>query len=151
MVIGIFFPGVKLSDGSGGLCFTPIKEIPEAVCCPSSARAMPFPGTSAGRPAREFLRNIPHTPPLKKAIGIAILNALSESCRKRRPDPAYTCERGRDALDAVALPGDAYVVVAGALVPVIRRLMARHRPFGILELDLRTLKPDELPFAIAPG
>ncbi|NMA10201.1 MAG: DUF4213 domain-containing protein, partial [Methanomicrobiales archaeon] len=36
VVIGIFFTGVKLSDGSGGLCFTPIKEIPEAVCCPSS-------------------------------------------------------------------------------------------------------------------
>ena len=32
-VIGLFFTGVKLSDGHGGLCFTPIKEIPEAVCC----------------------------------------------------------------------------------------------------------------------
>ena len=28
VVIGIFFTGVKLSDGSCGICFTPIKEIP---------------------------------------------------------------------------------------------------------------------------
>jgi len=41
-VFGLFFSGVKLSTGHGGLCFTPVKEIPEAVCCPSSAKAMPF-------------------------------------------------------------------------------------------------------------
>ena len=36
-VIGLFFTGVKLNNGVGGVCFTPIKTIPEAVCCPSSA------------------------------------------------------------------------------------------------------------------
>jgi len=146
VVIGIFFTGVKLSDGSGGLCFTPIKEIPEAVCCPSSARAMPYPGRFTGRSAAEFLRDLPRAPPLKKAVGIAILNALSESCWKRRPD--YVRETGRDILDTVPLPGDGYVAVVGALVPVIRRLKARGKPFGILELDPRTLKPDELPYAV---
>ena len=146
VVIGIFFTGVKLSDGSGGLCFTPIKEIPEAVCCPSSARAMPYPGRFAGRSAAGFLRDLPRAPPLKKAIGIAILNALSEFCWKHRPD--YTRETGRDVLDTIPLPEDGYVVVVGALVPVIRRLKARGKPFGILELDLRTLKPDELPYVI---
>ena len=146
VVIGIFFTGVKLSDGSGGLCFTPIKEILEAVCCPSSARAMPYPGRFTGRSAAEFLRDLPRAPPLKKAVGIAILNALSESCWKRRPD--YVRETGRDILDTVPLPGDGYVAVVGALVPVIRRLKARGKPFGILELDPRTLKPDELPYAV---
>ncbi|WP_342771819.1 DUF364 domain-containing protein [Methanoculleus sp. UBA300] len=148
VVIGIFFTGVKLSDGSGGLCFTPIKEIPEAVCCPSSARAMPYPGRFTGRSAGEFLRDLPRAPPLKKAVGIAILNALSESCWKRRPEREYIRESGRDVLDTVPLPEDGYVVVVGALVPIIRRLKARGKPFGILELDLRTLKPDELPYAV---
>lgn len=41
-VFGLFFSGVKLSNGEGGLCFTPVKEMPQAVCCPSSARAMPL-------------------------------------------------------------------------------------------------------------
>jgi uncharacterized protein (DUF4213/DUF364 family) len=148
IVLGIFFTGVKLSDGSGGICFTPIKEIPEAVCCPSSARAMPYPGHFKGRGAEGFLRDLAHAPPLKKAVGIAIVNALSESCRKRRPDADHPLETGRDVLDTVPLPEESYIVVVGALVPVIKRLKVRGKPFGILELDLRTLKPDELPFAV---
>lgn len=147
-VIGIFFTGVKLSDGFGGICVTPVKEIPEAVCCPSSARAMPYPGKFAGKCAAGFIHTLAGTPPLKKAIGIAILNALYESCRKRRPDDAYVPESGKDALDSVPHPEAGYVVVVGALVPVIKRLNVRGKPFGILELDLRTLKPDELPCAI---
>ena len=31
-VFGLFFSGVKLSTGHGGLCFTPVKDMPEAVC-----------------------------------------------------------------------------------------------------------------------
>src|SRR5260370_1839662 len=50
-VIGLFFTGVKLSNGIAGAWATPIKTIPEAVCCPSSAMAMPFPGKLRGRPA----------------------------------------------------------------------------------------------------
>lgn len=42
--VGLFFTGVKLSTGHVDACATPIKTIPEAVCCPSSALAMPFPG-----------------------------------------------------------------------------------------------------------
>ena len=48
VVIGIFYTGVKLSRGSAGICFTPIKAIPESVCCPSSARAMPRAGRLKG-------------------------------------------------------------------------------------------------------
>ena len=58
--IGLFFTGVKLDTGHTGACATPIKTIPEAVCCPSSAMAMPFPGKMRGRPARELvMRTIP--------------------------------------------------------------------------------------------
>ena len=32
-VFGLFFSGVKLSTGHGGVCYTPVKEMPEAVCC----------------------------------------------------------------------------------------------------------------------
>ena len=39
-VIGIFFTGTCLNTGHAGICATPIKEIPEAVCCPSSVRDM---------------------------------------------------------------------------------------------------------------
>jgi len=45
IVIGIFFTGVKLSTGAGGICFTPIKNIPQAACCPSSAGRIFNPAT----------------------------------------------------------------------------------------------------------
>ena len=44
LVIGIFFTGVKLSTGHAGVAFTPIGEIPEAVCCPTTAARMPQAG-----------------------------------------------------------------------------------------------------------
>jgi len=37
LTIGVFFTGVKLSNGAGGISYTPVKDIPQAVCCPSSA------------------------------------------------------------------------------------------------------------------
>ena len=150
LVIGIFFTGVKLSDGSGGICFTPIKEIPEAVCCPSSAKALPWPCRITGRKAACFVYELQQTSPVQRAVGIAIINALSESCRKRRPDLRTGLVCGSDALETISLPDEGYVVVVGALVPVIQRLKKRGKPFGILELDIRTLKPDELQFAIPP-
>src|SRR5215472_12727929 len=55
-VIGLFFTGVKLATGHAGACATPIRSIPEAVCCPSSAMAMPFPGKLKGRPAGDVLK-----------------------------------------------------------------------------------------------
>ncbi len=33
-VIGLFFTGVKLDTGATGACATPLRAIPEAVCCP---------------------------------------------------------------------------------------------------------------------
>jgi uncharacterized protein len=55
-VIGLFFTGVKLNTGIAGACATPLRSIPEAVCCPSSAMAMPFPGKLRGRLARDLLK-----------------------------------------------------------------------------------------------
>src|SRR5260370_39775608 len=50
-VIGLFFTGVKLSNGIAGACATPIQTNPEAVSCPSTAMALPLPGKLRGRPA----------------------------------------------------------------------------------------------------
>lgn len=145
-VIGLFFSGVKLSDGHGGLCFTPIKEIPEAVCCPSSARAMPLPGKLAGRSVKAYLEDIFKGSIMKKTLGIATLNALSASCWELMQQKGYQMELGRDAFEMIDIDPSQKTVVVGALVPVIRRLMAARADFHILELDKATLKPDELPY-----
>lgn len=147
-VIGLFFTGVKLSNGEGGLCFTPIKTIPEAVCCPSSARVMPASGRLEGRKAVQFLDEMFSGNPLKKTMGIAVLNALSAACWKSQPPETYRIRTGVDALDEMVIPDDGFVVVVGALVPAIKALKQRGKPFAILELDPSTLKGDEMEFFV---
>src|SRR5579885_1935136 len=111
-VIGLFFTGVKLSTGHAGACATPIKSIPEAVCCPSSAMAMPFPGKLQGRPVRGVVEEAFSPHGIRRAVGIAAVNALAELCWQRRPHPEAELRRGLDAFDAnVFRPGDRTVVV----------------------------------------
>ena len=147
-VFGLFFTGVKLNTGHGGLCFAPIKNIPEAVCCPSSARAMPNSGQLKGEKATAILDKMFLGNPLRKALGIATLNALSAVCWDNSPAGNYTVQRGVDPLDGAMIPDDAYVVVMGALIPYLKMLKLRGKEFTILELDPATLKPDEMNFYV---
>src|ERR1700680_5080230 len=98
-VIGLFFTGVKLPPGHAGACATPIKTIPEAVCCPSSAMAMPFPGKMKGRPARDVTKEAFSTHGIRRGVGIAAVNALAELCWERRPHPLVELRRGIDAFE----------------------------------------------------
>jgi uncharacterized protein (DUF4213/DUF364 family) len=145
-VIGLFFTGVKLSNGIAGACATPIKTIPEAVCCPTSAMAMPFPGKLSGRPALDLANEALSDHGIRRAVGIAAMNALADTCWRRRPHPQSELRLGIDAFDATEMwPGDK-VVVVGAFVPFLRELKRRRQPFLVLEQDPATLKAEELPF-----
>ncbi len=145
-VVGLFFTGVKLGDGTTGACATPIKTIPEAVCCPSSAMAMPFPGKLRGRPAFDLAREALGENGIRRALGIAAMNALADICWRRRPHPEAELRLGVDAFDATDIrPGDK-VVVVGAFVPFLRALKQRRQSYLVLEQDPATLKADELPF-----
>ncbi len=146
VVLGLFFTGVKLSDGSGGICATFAKSVPEAVCCPSSSAQVNTPGRLRGRKAVEFLEDLGARSPLRRILAIAVLSALCASARKLSPPTGYTIRAGVDALNAITIPPDAHVVVVGAFVPVIKALKSRRQSFCILEQDPATLKPDELPF-----
>ncbi|MDD2212544.1 MAG: DUF364 domain-containing protein [Clostridia bacterium] len=150
VVIGLFYTGIKLSNGDGGICFTPVKAIPEAVCCPSSARAMPASGKLKGKSAAFFLDEMFSNKPLKKALGIAVLNALSSTCWRLTPPHNYLIELGLDPLDKVTIPDESNVAVVGALAPYLKMLKKRSKPFSILELDTKTLKPDEMAFYTPP-
>jgi uncharacterized protein (DUF4213/DUF364 family) len=145
-VIGLFFTGVKLSTGHAGACATAIKSIPEAVCCPSSAMAMPFPGKMKGKPARDAIKEAFSDHGIRRGVGIAAVNALAELCWERRPHPLVELQRGVDAFAANAFrPGDQTVVV-GAFVPFIKELKRRGQPYLVLEKDPDALKPEEMPF-----
>jgi len=145
-VVGLFFTGVKLGNGIAGASATPIKSIPEAVCCPSSAMAMPFPGKLRGRRAADLAREALSGHGIRRAVGIAAVNALAEVCWQRRPHPDVELCYDIDAFDATEIrPGDK-VVVIGAFVPFLKELKRRGQGYLVLEQDPATLKADELPF-----
>ncbi len=143
-VFGLFFSGVKLSTGHGGLSFTPVKELPQAVCCPSSARAMPLSGRLAGRTALEMLEDLDQDNVLRKALAVASLNALSSLCQEKDPPQDYEIVYDADAFDMVTIPQGGKTVVVGALVPMLKKLIAAQADFTVLEQDIRTLKGQEL-------
>ncbi len=143
-VFGLFFTGVKLSTGHGGLCFTPVKEMPEAVCCPSSARAMPLSGKLSGKPVTDYLEYAFSDNPLKKALGIATLNALSSKIFEHGD---YEIKFA-DTFDEIEPANYTRSTVVGALVPIIKKLIAADSDFNILELDPKTLKAHEMKYFV---
>ncbi len=150
VVLGLFFTGVRLNDGNGGLCFTPIKMIPEAVCCPSSAKAMPESGRFRGKKVTASLADLSSPNPLKKAIAIATLNALTEICWKKRLLPDYQIQFDADPFDQLNIAEGSFTVVVGALLPYIKHLKKNQLDYAILELDPKTLREEELPHFIPP-
>jgi uncharacterized protein len=145
-VIGLFFTGVKLSTGVAGACATPLRSIPDAVCCPSSAMAMPFPGKLGGRLAGDLLKETTAASGIRRAVGVATMNALAELCWQRRTPAAVELRSGVDAYDAADIRPGEHVVVVGAFVPFLKALKRSGQRFTVLEMDPATLKPDELPF-----
>ncbi len=143
-VFGLFFSGVKLSTGHGGLCFTPVKEMPEAVCCPSTAKAMPLSGKLVGRSVLNYIDDVHSKNPLKKTLGIATLNALSTLCWEKEKDLNYEVIMGEDAFEKVDVSQYQKTVVIGALVPMLKKLTQAGADYKVLEMDSRTLKGKEL-------
>ncbi|MEW5723066.1 MAG: DUF364 domain-containing protein [Thermodesulfobacteriota bacterium] len=144
LVVGIFFTGVKLSGGPGGVCFTPVKDIPQAVCCPSSAARTFDPTAAAGLPVEQALTGLTSPEPLKTAVAIAVLGALSAACWERGLTGGFSIQKNVDAKDRVRLGPDAKTAVVGAFVPVLRRLRQRGGTWWVLEQDPRTLRGEEL-------
>jgi len=144
LVVGIFFTGVKLSCGRAGICYTPVKDIPQAVCCPSSAGRILDPRRLSGLPVERLLDQLDSPEPLKAAAALAALNALQAHLLEQQPPADYVLVEERDALELIRIPRQAEVVVVGALVPALGMLKKRGGPWWVVEQDPRTLKGDEL-------
>lgn len=146
LVIGIFFTGVKLSTGHGGVAFTPIGEIPEAVCCPTSAARMPQAGNLEGSPVSEVLKYSLDLNVLKSAIGVATLNALSQGMVESEKENDYHTIKKADGFDLLRIQPHETVSLIGAFGPYIRRLKTMGNPFFIIERNAQTLNPDEMKY-----
>ena len=145
-VVGLFFTAVKLSSGIAGACATPIETVRETFSCPGVTTAAPSPGGMRGCAAFDLAREAfgPNGP--RRALGIAAINGLADTCWHRRPHPGAELRSGVDAFDATVIHPVDKVVVVGAFVPFLRELKRRRQPFLVLEQNPATLKADEMPF-----
>jgi uncharacterized protein (DUF4213/DUF364 family) len=146
LVIGIFFTGVKLSIGHAGAAFTPIGEIPEAVCCPTSAARMPQAGDLEGKTVSEILKYSLDPNVLKSAIGVATLNALSQLVIESDAGLEYQIIKDTDGFDPLEIQANETISLIGAFGPYIRRLKMMGNPFFIIEKNPQTLRSDEMKY-----
>ena len=146
LVIGIFLTGVKLSTGHAGVAFTPMGEVPEAVCCPTSAARMPTAGNLGDKPVSQIVKYSldPHV--LKSAIGVATLNALSQLIIESEHVAEYLIVKDTDGFDLLKIQPTETVSLIGAFGPYIRKLKIMGNPFFIVERNIQTLRPDEMKY-----
>lgn len=146
LVVGVFFTGVKLSTGQAGVAFTPIGEMPEAVCCPKTAARMPEAGKMQGKGIQEVLSYGRDKNVLKSAIGVAAVNALSQYLWDTLGPERYEIIPGKDATEDIDFSQVKTTTLVGAFTPYIRQLKALGKNFFILEKSPDTLKGDELKY-----
>ncbi len=148
VTVGIFFTGVLLNNGVGGMCATPIKSIPEAVCCPSSAKVLPRAGKLQGMSVKQMLLDLYGPQDMRRALAIATLNALTETLWQRDGVPTGCSLAFGDAFESVRYSSSDKVVLIGAFIPYMRALRKAEQSFKVLEKDSSTLKSDEMQYYV---
>lgn len=143
--IGVFFTAAELSTGHIGVAFTP-RDLTDTVCCPRSAAEAPSAGRLAGQGAWALAENALSTAPLRRAVGVASLNALSALAIERHCVPGGRLLPGADALEAAGVRPEDRVAMVGAFPPYIKRLKNRVAALWVVDKHQEAMKPDELSF-----
>jgi uncharacterized protein (DUF4213/DUF364 family) len=94
-------------------------------------------------PVREVVLALSSKEPIKTAVAIATLNALSATYWELERPGNYTVQLNKDAQDAVRMPPERSVAVIGAFVPILRTMKQRGGTWWVIEQDPQTLKDDE--------
>jgi uncharacterized protein len=148
--VGVFYTTVEISTGEVGVAFTP-RDLSDTVCCPKTAAGAPPAGRLAGLKAWELAEYALSPSPLRRALGVAALNALSAAAIERRGLPEEgLLRKGLDALDAIEIAPDDRVVLVGAFVPFIKKLKGRVASLKVIDKHRDALKPEEQIFWTAP-
>ena len=156
--IGVFYTGVVLSTGHAGMSYTPVQEIPEAVCCPRSHATMPQAGELLKLTTNDLMEYAIDDNVLKAAVGIATINALSailfEDNKCKYKPSIYG-----DVLDLIDITEKDTVVMVGAFPPFIKRIQEITKKLFVIEKnpkavgknDMVKIEPDNRLQEIVPG
>lgn len=141
--VGVFYTAARLSTGHLGVAFTP-RGLTDTVCCPKSAASAPPAGTIAGRDAWDAAAFALSPSPLRRSVGVAVLNALSSYAMERFGVRGGRIVEGLDALDAAEIRPDDIVAMVGAFTPFIKKLKGHIAGLRVIDAHPEALKPDEL-------
>jgi uncharacterized protein (DUF4213/DUF364 family) len=147
--VGVFYTAVQVSTGSVGVAFTP-RDLNDTVCCPKSAAGAPPAGRLIGRKAWELAGYALSPSALRRALGIATLNALSSTALERYGLSQGEMRPNLDALDAVEIRSVDRVVMVGSFVPFIKALKDRVTCLSVVDKHPEALRPDERMLWVAP-
>lgn len=143
--IGVFYTAAQISSGHTGVAFTP-RDLADTVCCPRSAAAAPPAGRLAGQDAWKLARYAFSEVPLRRAVGVAVLNALSAMAMARHGVPGGRLVPGLDALEAADVFAGDRVAMIGGFVPFIKALKQQVAELWVVDKHPEALKPDERSF-----
>jgi uncharacterized protein (DUF4213/DUF364 family) len=146
---GVFYTAVEISSGEVGVAFTP-RDLSDSVCCPKTAAGAPPAGRLTHVNAWELAEYALSPSPLRRALGVASLNALSAAAIKRHGLPQGSLHEGLDALDAAEIVPDDRVVLVGAFIPFIKKLKGRVASLKVIDKHRDALKPDEQILWVSP-
>lgn len=147
--IGVFYTAAQLSSGHTAVAFTP-RGLTDTVCCPGSASAAPPAGRLAGEDAWKLAQYAFSEVPLRRAVGVAVLNALSAVAVERHGVPGGQLVSGLDALEAADIGAEDRVAMVGGFIPFIKALKGRVAELWVVDKHPEALKTDELPFWRSP-
>lgn len=120
--VGLFYTGVKLSTGDGGVAYTPIEELDE--CC-----SIEDAGEISGKTVLQIIEDEYYQNIIGQAIVTATLNALSQIVFKNNPEK-YKYSK-IDVTDLI-LKND-NVVIIGYFKPLIPKIMRKTCKIKVLE------------------
>lgn len=143
--IGVFYTAAQLSSGHVGVAFTP-RNMEETVCCPRTLAAAPAAGQLVGQDAWSLAQDGSSRFALQRAVGIAVLNALSALAMTRHPLPGARILPDMDALGTVEIQPADTVVMVGGFIPFIKKLKDEVAALWIVDKHPDALKPGERKF-----
>lgn len=145
LVLGVFFTGVKLSTGYGGVSYTPIAELHNNPCCGSMSFPKPGAGNFRGTSVHEIL-NEPAGSPLLNTVRLVILNALSPPFLTRE---RYKITYDRDVLNAADVQSMKKVAMVGAFTPFLDVFKKRSDiELYVLEKKTQSFREDEAQYYV---
>lgn len=147
--IGVFYTAAQLSTGHVGVAFTP-RDLSDTVCCPKSAAAAPPAGRMAGQTVWTLAEYALSPVPLRRAVGVAVLNALSALTMERHGVPGGEAISNLDALAAANVQPEDKVAMVGGFVPFIKALKENVAQLWVIDKHPQALKPDEAAFWRSP-